>query len=166
MNPRTFEAPWSASLKWISGTATALMLGVGVVLLTAVPQAGSIPWPAMLVAAVPLCALPFRVLGYRLEGAVLFVRRPGWTTRIDLSGLVSAEAAPELAGKSWRVCGNGGLFSFTGWFHARGVGTYRAWFNDPAKVVLLHLPGRRIAVSPGDPSAFIQTLRQAGLPRH
>jgi len=166
VNPRTFEAPWSASLKWISGIATALMIGVAVILLTAVPQVGSIPWHAMLVAAVPLCALPFRVLGYRLEGRVLFVHRPGWTKRVDLSGLVSAEAAPELAGKSWRVCGNGGLFSFTGCFYARDVGTYRAWFNDPAKVVLLHLPGRRIAVSPGDPSAFIQTLRQAGLPRH
>jgi hypothetical protein len=120
----------------------------------------------MLVAAVPLLALPFLVLGYRLEGTVLCIRRPGWTTRIELSGLIAAAAAPELAAKSWRVCGNGGLFSFTGWFHARGVGSYRAWFNDPAKVVLMQLPRRRLAISPGDPSAFLQTLRRAGLPRN
>jgi hypothetical protein len=110
--------------------------------------------PALLVMA----ALPFVVRGYRLDGRRLLVRRLLWETVIDLSGLRRARHDPEAMSGSIRTLGNGGLFSFTGRFRNRNLGSYRAWVTDPRLAVVIELEDRTLVVSPDRPRKMADAL--------
>ncbi len=56
--------------------------------------------------------------------------------------------------------GNGGLFSFTGFFRNKALGTYRAFVTDPRKTVVLHFPRRTVVISPGSPKEFVHECRR------
>lgn len=81
-----------------------------------------------------------------------------WTTRIPLKGLKAIRAEPEAMRGSLRLCGNGGLFSFTGWFHNKGLGLYRAFVTHTRRTVVLCLATRTLVVSPADPEAFVRDV--------
>ncbi len=78
----------------------------------------------------------------------------GWAPLGD--GLTQAPTA--MAG-SLRIAGNGGLFSFTGWFWSRRLGRYRAFVTDPARSVVLKFSDRTVVVSPDVPEEFVAALR-------
>lgn len=157
MNTTTFKAPWGKTLRWVSVLATAVLLGVGVTLVVK-PAPEVVRWLAALpVLILPGCAL-FIIRSYSIEPNELAIRRLFWTTRLSLSGLQSATIKPNAMRWSLRLCGNGGLFSITGWYRNRALGNYRAFVTDLTKTVVLRFPKKTFVVSPENPEAFAAEL--------
>ena len=157
MNAKTYPAPWGKTLRWVSVLATALLLGV---LLTLAAKTG--PPIARWLAVLPVLILPgaalFIIRSYTIEPNTLAIQRLLWTTRLPLAGLQSATVEPDVMRRSVRLCGNGGLFSITGWYHSRALGNYRAFVTDLKRTVVLRFPGKTIVVSPENPEAFTAEL--------
>jgi len=59
---------------------------------------------------------------------------------------------------SIRLFGNGGLFSFSGFFRNQALGIYRAYVTDPALTVVLVFAERTLVISPVQPEAFVKRL--------
>lgn len=157
-----FRAPASRMLVIVTALATAILIGIPILGWIALPA--SVPgFARLLMTAVPLLillgALPFAVRGYDIQKGTLRVLRPGWVTQLRLGQLVSAEADPTAMSGSLRIAGNGGLFSFTGWFWSRRLGRYRAFVTDPARSVVLKFSDRTVVVSPDAPEEFVAALR-------
>lgn len=76
------------------------------------------------------------------------------------AGLISAEAMPEAMSGSLRTCGNGGAFSFTGWYWSRRLGAFRAYVTDLNRTVVLRFGKRTVIVSPGAPEDFAKELNR------
>jgi hypothetical protein len=72
--------------------------------------------------------------------------------------LQSAEIIPDIMRGSIRLCGIGGVFSFTGFFWNGKLRTYRAYVSDPSLAVVLKFTDRTVVISPGDPGAFVRDL--------
>jgi hypothetical protein len=148
----TYNAPWGATLKWASALATGLLVvGAG----TSFSKEG---WLGALLLAIPAGALPFVVRGYTIRDGALLIRRLWWNTRIDLKGLRSVRFEPEALRGSIRTWGNGGLYSFTGWYWSRRLGRYRAFATDLKKPVVLTFDKYCVIVTPEEPDAFVKEL--------
>ncbi|MFM7103686.1 MAG: PH domain-containing protein [Verrucomicrobiota bacterium] len=160
-SPRVFPAVWSRGLRIISGLAT-LWVGffcpVGMLMSAGRGGPWFFPWLALAGPAAVLAALAFRIRRYDVDGDHLRIVRPGWSTRVPLAGLESVEFSPGAFDRAWRICGNGGFFSYSGWFYQRPHGLFRAWVTDPARAVTLRLGRRRIVVSPEPPLEFVEVL--------
>jgi hypothetical protein len=156
-----FGAPWSRSLKVASLFA--------VVMLTVVAAAGLFVMPArLLLARCMMIGLPIgglaisflsMVSGYTLSAAQLEVQRPLWNTVFPLTQLLSVAGDQDVFKGSVRLFGNGGIFSFTGYFWKRGLGCYRAFATDPGRAVVLKFRKRIVVVTPDDPLRFIVRAR-------
>lgn len=162
-NPK-FAAPWGLPLKIVTPLVSVVLVG-GMVSLWLSPMAAE--WKQALLGLLagvflgaPCCA----VRGYRVEGGVLEILRPGWRTRVPLAGLRVVETGPGVMSASIRLFGNGGFWSFTGWFWNRKLGRYRAFVNDPRRAVALRFDRGCVVVSPDDAEAFALRVRvEAGL---
>ncbi len=160
VNGRQFDAPWCTRLVWQTALGSAVLLGVTAALWLVPGRDG---WTAKAIATVLLLLVLagtalFSVRGYRLDGRQLQVDRLLWTTQIPLDGLCAAEVVPDAMRRSIRLCGNGGLFAFTGWYRNRRLGIYRVLATDPAHSVVLRFRNRRIVVTPDDPERFAAAL--------
>lgn len=156
-----FPAPWGRALKVISTLATLFLVaatGAGW-WAEGLPSLGR--W-SLFVAPLGLLAgcLLFVVRGYRPTPSALYVRRLLWETRVPLDGLHTARLEPGAPSKVLRVCGNGGLFSFSGWFWSRSLGRFRLFANDLRQPVVLRFADRAVVVHPARPEAFVERLRQ------
>lgn len=153
-----FKAPWGGLLKGMSLFVVVLLVGIALV--------GFFDGAPGLLVLYPLIlslAVPFMVRGYAIEGGELVVQRPFWTTRFSLAELVSAEVSPTAMKRCIRLFGNGGLFSFTGLYRNKELGTFRAFVNDFNRTVVLKFTSRTIVVSPERPQAFVDAIKeQAG----
>lgn len=150
-------APWSNGLKLVSTFGTVLLLVIAAILSRHQPPAHS--WIALLFLLILVgCAL-FTVRGYALSPDALLVQRLLWQTSVSLSGLQSVEAAPDVMARSIRIIGNGGLYSYSGRFRNRALGTYRAFVTDSRRTVILRFQDRTVVISPGDPEAFVAELK-------
>ena len=163
---RCSSAPWPTSLVVVSALGTAVLVGAGFAAAQAIPHGTRAPFAetfGTLVAFVPpliaLVALLFVVRSYEVGPGELRVGRLLWATRIDLAGLSRARHDPSAMTCSFRIFGNGGLYSFTGLYQSKSLGRYRAWVTDPKRAVVLHLAGRTVVVSPDDPFTFLHQLR-------
>ena len=122
------------------------------------------PEPSLLFAA-PLCLLIgigaalFTIRGYTVTRDELHIQRLFWKTRIPLKNLKSAQINPEAFRKCIRTCGNGGLFSFSGFYYSKSVGHFRALVTDLANPVVLRFEKRTLVISPSEPEAFLQNIR-------
>jgi len=108
--------------------------------------------------AIAFGGMLFMIRGYSVTSDELFVHRLLWTTRLPLADLHSAQVEPRAMCWSVRTFGNGGLFSFSGWYYNRLLGRYRAFVTDPNRAVVLRLGSRRVVVSPSEPEAFVDDL--------
>ena len=117
-----FGAPWSMSVKWITGitvTFLAILVVFGISQVEEIGSGSSILL-ALLTVVLPALVLVlsacWMIRGFVLSGDSLLIQRLGWQSKLDLTELVSAEADPEAMDKSLRTWGNGGIFCFCGRF--------------------------------------------------
>jgi hypothetical protein len=157
-----FRAPWGGLLTLISVLSTLLLVGASILCLSMLPpkleflRLAAVVLPLLVV----LCCLPFMVRGYALTERELVIQRLGWTTRWPLAGLTAAEADPDALTKSIRLWGNGGLFSFYGWFRNKKLGPYRLFATDPKRCVVLTWGSRTVVVTPDQPAEFVSEIRR------
>ena len=159
MTAQRFTATWSGRLVVLTTIASAVIFGASFA------SGSEDHW--MISGGMVLVwvyCLAGHVLGYDVDGKQLRIRRLLYSHTIDLRGIKRAERAPAVLRNAVRI-GNGGLFSFSGWFFKRRQGWLRAVATDSGdRCVLLVFEDRRWVVSPDDPNGFIETvLRAAGL---
>ncbi len=163
---RHFGAPWGTPLRLVTGFTSGLsvlmvVVGLGLATLPAAARLLLVLLPPLGLAAGAL----FSIRGFELTTDAILVLRPGWRTRIDLAGLQQATVDPEATRRSLRSCGNGGFFSFTGWYANKRLGSYRLFGTDLQRSVVLRFANRRVVVTPAEPEAFVRLVKeQAGLP--
>ena len=155
-----FAAPWGTALKAMSGIFTLMLLGIAWIGLRTEADMGA-TWYASMVGMpllILLIALNYTVLGYRITGDRLCVRRLGWTSQWNLEGLEAVAADTGAMVGSRRVFANGGLYSFSGRFRNKHLGHYHALATDPSRAVILRWPNRTLVITPDDPERFVRTL--------
>ena len=156
-----FNAPWGKALKVMTGISVLIMAHIPVIGMLTGPRE-NIGWILGMI-VVPLLTLLiaafFTIRGYVLTADTLLVQRLGWNTKLNLSGLRSAEADPRAMEKSIRTCGNGGLFCFAGLFRNKKLGSYRAFATDPRLAVVLRFDSRAVVVTPENPEHFVSRIR-------
>ncbi len=156
-----YEAPWSTSLIVMSVLTTVVCLGA----------TASVWWDLATkhltsvvggVAFIPLAILfgtvLFTIRGYSLPSDSILVHRLLWQTVLPRAGLESAQVDPEAMRGSLRTFGNGGAFSFTGFYYNKRLGSYRAYVTDPRRCVVLRYAHRRVVLSPANPQDFVSDL--------
>jgi hypothetical protein len=157
-----FRAPWGKSLKIMTGLSVLVLAALPVIGIATGPE-DSLIW-AFFMIGMPLSmifiASLFTVRGYVLTSEALLVRRVFWNSRIELSGLLSAEVDADAMTQSIRTFGNGGMFCFAGAFSNKKLGSYRAFATDPKRSVVLRFPKRTIVVTPDRPEVFVERVRE------
>jgi len=158
---KTYKSPWSTSLIVVSVLATLLCLvpTFGVPFLPMPKHGGEvIRWLRWLPLALVFgCAL-FTVRGYTITPDAILVHRLLWDTRLPRAGLKSAEFVTGVMNRSLRTCGNGGFFSFTGFYWSKTLRSYRAYVTDLRRTVVLRYERRTVVVSPDAPEEFVAEL--------
>ena len=160
---RHYTAPWSTSLRVMSTATTLLCVGISVV--ARWQGAGEhLPGPLQWLAFLPLVILfstaLFTIRGYAITPDSILVDRLLWSTALPRVGLESAEVDPDAMRGSLRTFGNGGAFSFTGFYYNKRLGSYRAYVTDPRQAVVLRYPNRRVVLSPAHAEDFVHDLAQ------
>lgn len=167
MTHHHFKAPWGRTLLIVSMFVTLLMCGVAYMLLMGRPLPHFISLPAQsdglgivtaAVLLIPLGALPFVIRGYILTKDGILVRRLWWNTVLPYADMLSVEVEPHALSHSFRTCGNGGLYSFTGFYWNRQLGHFRAYVTDLNRTVVVRLRNRTAVLSPDDPEAFVRAV--------
>ena len=160
MKTITFNAPWSATLALMTGFCVIFCLAISVMGVVSVPASlGFAQWvtriaPLLIIFGGAL----FCVRGYTLRERTLLIKRLLWSTRLDLSNLVSATHDPEVMEGSLRAFGNGGLFSFCGLYRNGKLGFYRAFATDPKRAVILRFSNRTVVITPDLPEQFVDEV--------
>ena len=154
-----FHAPWSKSLLVASTFATLVCLGVAYVLWTLPVASESLRhWLGLLPLAITfICAL-FTIRGYSIDNGAIAIHRLFWTTRVSLSDLQAIYFDPEATRRSIRTFGNGGFFSFTGYFRNKELCSYRAFMTDRGRAVVIRFPTSVIVISPERPESFVDAI--------
>ena len=160
MTGSEYKAPWGRLLRVTSISFTALIVGISLFLIV---KAGShlrgwhaaVAWLPTLIL---VSTVPFVVRRYRVRNDNLLVDRLFWPTVIPLAGLRSVEVMPNAMKGSLRLCGNGGLFSFTGWWWSKRLGRFRPYVNDLERTVVLKFDRNTIVLSPESPEEFAREL--------
>jgi hypothetical protein len=152
---KDYQAPWSTSLIVITSLTTLICLGIplGMILFT-----GSLSWSAALPPVILLGSAFFAIRGYSITADEILVQRLFWVTQLPRTGLESAQFVPDAMRQSIRTCGNGGCFSFSGYYRNETLGPYRAFVTDPHRTVVLRYPEKTIVLSPDRPEEFIRDL--------
>jgi hypothetical protein len=162
-----YDAPWSTSLIVMSVLTTVICLGVSAGAwweAAAKHQPAPIRWVMLLPLVILFgCAL-CTIRGYAISSDAILVHRLLWSTPLPRVGLESASVEPEAMRGSLRTFGNGGAFSFSGFYYNKRLGSYRAFVTDPRRAVLLRYANRRVVVSPGSPNDFVNDLALANTP--
>lgn len=163
MNSPYFPAaPMSALIRWATVFTYVLMIIIiGFGLFTG-PR-DLVVWTLSMV-VMPLGFMTlgplFMVRGYTLERDRLRIQRLGWSSSIDLADLREFRADPDAMKGGWRICGNGGLFCFSGYFRSRTLGNFRPFVTDPKRSVVLRTARKTCIVSPEDPERFVTALTE------
>ena len=147
-----YKAHWGTSLIVVSSLSTVVCLGIAFVLFK---HGGTLLYLGLsLLALIVGCAL-FAIRGYTVTPDAMLVHRLLWTTRLPLAGLQSARFEPNAMRWSIRTFGNGGFFSFSGFYRNKLLGAYRAFVTDRHQTVVLRYSGRTVVVSPSSPEEFV-----------
>jgi hypothetical protein len=156
-----YEAPWSTSLIVMSAFTTLLCMGVSAGAwwaAVAKHQAAPVRSVALLPLAILFCTALFTIRGYAITSEAILVHRLLWSTSLPRLGLQSAQVEPDAMRGSIRTFGNGGAFSFSGFYYNKRLGSYRAFVTDPRRAVVLRYATRRVVLSPVVPQDFVSNL--------
>ncbi len=121
-------------------------------------RAHGFTWAAWAPLGIIFGAALFTIRGYAVSPDVILVHRLFWKTRVPLAGLQSVRFEPDAMLGGIRTFGNGGLFSFSGFFWNKTLGVYRAFVTDSRRAVVLRFPGGTVVVSPAAPEDFVREL--------
>jgi hypothetical protein len=157
---KIYQAPWGRSLLVVSSLLVVLCVANVMAFSFLLPEKprGMVLLAQWALPVIVLGCLPFMIRSYAITEDAILIRRLFWTTRLDRAGLKSAEVIPKAMHKSLRTCGNGGGFSFTGWYWSKPLGFYRAFVTDLNRTVVLRFEKRTVVVSPGEPEEFVKDL--------
>ncbi|MDB6003514.1 MAG: hypothetical protein JWR15_501 [Prosthecobacter sp.] len=163
MTHHHFKAPWGRTLLIISILTTLLTLGLAISLSTGrqMPSFASLPARELgifLGLLIPLGALPFIIRGYIVTKNGILIKRLWWNTVLPFAEIRSVEVDPLALSTSFRTCGNGGLFSFTGYYWNNQLGHFHAYVTDLNRTVIVHMTNRTAVLSPDDPTAFARAV--------
>lgn len=148
---KQYKAPWDGLLVTLSSLLTALCLGITFLVFQ---QGGRAMWFGWLpLGLIVGCAL-FAIRGYTVTPDAILVRRLFWTTRLPRAGLQSAQFEPDAMRRSIRTFGNGGFFSYSGFYRSERLGSYRSLVTDRHQTVVLRYAGSTVVVSPALPVEF------------
>lgn len=158
---KTYQAPWGNPLRIIS--LMLVILSVASIAATSylrpfISSAFLAPVIQWLLPVIVLGCLPFTIRSYTITEDAILIRRLFWTTRLSRRGLTSAEFLPQAMKGGLRTCGNGGAFSFTGWYWSKSLGFYRAFVTDLNRTVVLRFGKRIMVISPEEPENFVREL--------
>lgn len=155
----TYGAKWSKTLIGVSAFSTLIIVSASGAVLYAGRGEGFAIGIAALTLSTLVGAILFAIRGYRLDGASLFVQRPLWETEVDLRGLESVAADSTAMKRTLRLFGNGGMYSVTGLFRNKRIGTFRAWVTNWNDMVVLRFSDRKpVVVSPSGPAQFVEDV--------
>ena len=150
-----YKAHWDALLISISLLLTLVCVVIAVF---ALRHPGASFWVGLLlIALLSGCAL-FTIRGYAITPDEILVQRLFWATRLPRRDLRAAQFQPDAMRWSLRVFGNGGLFSFSGYYRNRSLGAYRAFVTDRHLTVVLRYSARTVVISPAEPDEFVRDL--------
>ena len=152
---KNYAAPWSSNLLFMSTLGSAVLLATAIAMSRSGYKLTLIPFALIFGAAL------FSVRGYTVTPDAVLVHRLFWTTRLPLAGLQSAQFEPDVMTGGLRIFGNGGLFSFSGWFRNKTLGTYRAFVTDSRRTVVLRFRTSTVVVSPFPPEGFVEDITSA-----
>ncbi len=158
---KTYQAPWGKPLVICSVILVALSvvsIFAGDAVRSHATPAFLAPFAQWLLPLIVLGCMPFMIRSYEITDDAILIHRLFATTRLDRSGLKSAVVIPQAMRKSLRICGNGGVFSFTGWYWSKTLGSYRAFVTDQNRTVVLRFEKRTVVVSPDEPEEFVKEL--------
>lgn len=164
--PITHKAPWGKMLRVTSLAVAVLWFGIVAYVCIRYSQRPDLLNRGvyvylMMAAILGIASTPlFVVKSYTIIPGEILIQRLLWVTRVNVQGLTSAEVIPQALKSSVRLAGNGGAFSFTGWFWSRSLGCFRAFVNDLDRTVVLTVGKRKVVVSPEDPQAFLEDLNK------
>jgi len=150
-----YQAPWGKTLIVVSSLATVLCLVIAWIQLN---HSGMSRLIGLLLVAVVIASAFFTVRGYTVTPDAILVHRLFWATRLPRAGLQSAVFEPDAMRGSIRTFGNGGFFSFTGFYRNKTLGAYRAYVTDRHLTVVLRYAERTVVISPSSPEAFARDL--------
>jgi hypothetical protein len=149
-------AKWGPMLIASSLISTLLMVGVAVIT-SRNPLVG--PFIPILVLT-PLAALFFIVRSFRVSPTGIHVQRLVWSTFLPLQNPVEFSIRTSLPAGSIRAFGNGGMFSFTGYFWSQRLGRFRVFATDFKRSVLIKSGGATFLLTPDDPVQLVQELKK------
>ena len=153
-----YSARWSRLLIIVSAVMTILLIGVSIGLVSWKPAGFQAHWLSWLPMVLLVACLPFVIRGYTVTDDAILIRRLCWETRLPLAGLESVTHVPDAMRGSLRLCGNGGMYSFTGFYWNKSLRSYRAFVTDTRRTVVLKFRGKTVVVSPVDPEEFAREL--------
>jgi DNA-binding XRE family transcriptional regulator len=151
-----FGAPWCWTVRIVTIVVAALLLTLPLMVPT-----GTLYWVHWVAWGGFVFCLFFSVSGFSVRNGQLLVHRLGWATKFNLTQLSGFEVNAHAMMGSVRLFGNGGIFCFTGYYRNGVIGRFRAYVTDPAKSTVLEFGTHKIVISPDDPEAFVETLRDA-----
>ncbi len=158
---KRYPAPWSTSLIVMSVLTCIICLGVSACAwwaAVAKHQAAPVRWVALLPLVILFGTALFTIRGYAITSDAILVHRLLWSTALPRFGLESAQVEPDAMRGSIRTFGNGGAFSFSGFYYNKRLGSYRAFVTDPRRAVVLRYATRRVVLSPAAPDDFVGNL--------
>jgi hypothetical protein len=156
-----YKAPWGTTLIVMSALVTVLCVGISAGAWWAAfagHQPSLVRCAALLPVTLLLVTVLFTIRGYTITSEAVLVHRLLWDTRLPRSGLESAQVEPDAMRGGLRTFGNGGGFSFSGFYWSKRLGSFRAFVTDLHRTVVLHYTHRRVVLSPEAPEDFVRDL--------
>lgn len=158
---KRYHAPWSKSLLVVSITMTIVLLSMGISNWRSIANLQITTlgfWLALLPLALIVVAALFVIRGYSITPDTILVHRLFWDTKLSRNHIQSASFEPNALRSTIRTFGNGGLFSFTGWYHNTRLGSFRAFATDSARTVVLRYENKTIVLTPDNQDTFVREL--------
>lgn len=157
-----FGARWSNRLKMITIFILAICIGIPITSFNRLYHQGADTWAIFLLFIPVLIAVGsffFAIRSYVITDSQIIVNHIGWNRTFDIDQLTKATYEPHVTAGSVRVWGNGGLFSFSGYFRNSTLRSYRAYMTNAADAVVLRFGEDIVVISPDDPEKFVEALK-------
>lgn len=145
-----------------TGILTTCLVSVLLIAVGAWTLALNVPYVAWSFVGIVLVSCIFTAfyapVSIEVTDSELMIHRPLKTKRIPLADIRSIER--HFPAGAIRTCGGGGFFGNWGHFAERGIGSYFAYFGDPADCFLVKLAGgRKYLLGCTNPDAIISVIK-------